>query len=257
MKTKGVLRIRFATWWALSACLSIWVSGCRPGAGDSTPVTVPDFAAATFTNPTQIDNPYLPYFPGTTWTYTSDAADGTERIVVEVLDDTRQVMGIMTRVVRDRVFLNDVLIEDTHDWFAQDDAGNVWYMGEEVDNYNYDDAGNLIDITHEGAWEAGKDVAGLGTIAKPGHVMKASPMPGEVYHQEYYPAEAEDMGEVLALDVPVTLRDGTNYTCLQTRDFTPLEPGVNEYKYYALGVGLVVEEVVGGTERVELVSVVP
>jgi hypothetical protein len=147
------------------------------------------------------------------------------------------------------------LIEDTRDWHALDDAGNVWYMGEAVDNYNYDDQGRLIDVTHEGAWEAGKDVANLGTIAQPGYIMKANPMPGEVYHQEFYRGEAEDMGEVAALNVSVTLANGMTYSCLQTRDFTPLEPDVNEYKYYAPAVGLVLEETVGGGERVELVSV--
>ena len=153
------------------------------------------------------------------------------------------------------MYLDEVLIEDTHDWYAQDDDGNVWYMGEEVDNYNYDDEGGLIDITNEGAWEAGLDVVGLGTIAKPGYVMKASPTPGDIYHQEYYEGEAEDMAEVIALDVSVTLSDGTAYSCLQARDFTPLEPEVNEYKYYAPGVGVVLEEVVGEDERVELISV--
>ena len=175
--------------------------------------------------------------------------------MVEVLDETRDVMGITCRVIRDRVYLDDVLIEDTHDWYAQDDEGNVWYMGEEVDDHNYDDEGNLIDITHGGAWEAGLDVVGAGVTAKPGYVMKASPAPGDIYHQEYYAGEAEDMGEVVALDVPVTLSDGTVYTCLQTRDFTPLEPDVNEHKYYASGVGVVLEEVVDGDERVELISV--
>jgi hypothetical protein len=166
-------------------------------------------------------------------------------------------MGVTCRVVRDQVFLDNDPIEDTRDWFAQDDDGNVWYMGEDVDNYNYDDEGELIDVTHEGAWETGRDVAGTGTIASPGHQMKASPAPGQTYHQEYYEGEAEDMGEVVALNVPVTLGDGSSYTCLQTRDFTPLEPDVNEYKYYAPGIGLVLEEVVGGDERVELVSLDP
>jgi hypothetical protein len=85
--------------------------------------------------------------------------------------------------------------------------------------------------------------------------MKASPTPGDTYHQEFYEGEAEDMGEVVALEVPVTLGDGTSYSCLQTRDFNPLEPDVNEYKYYAPGVGVVLEEEAGGGERVELVSI--
>ncbi len=242
----------------LISSLLVMGVGCPLVPGDGTgqvPDTVPHFDAADFTSPAQIDNVYFPQIPGTTRTYQVETEDGTERIVVEVLDDTRVVMGITCRVVRDRVFLDDVLIEDTHDWFAQDDDGNVWYMGEEVDNYNYDDAGSLIDTTHEGSWEAGLDVAGLGIIAWPGYAMKASPVPGDVYHQEYYASEAEDMGEVVALDVPVMLGDGVTYTCLQTRDFTPLEPDVSEYKYYAPDIGVVLEELIDGDERVELISV--
>lgn len=240
------------------ASLLVTGVGCplAPGGGTiQVPDTVPDFNAASFTNPTRIGNTYLPLVVGTTRIYEAETGDGTERIVVEVLDETRVVSGVTCRVVRDRVFVADVLIEDTHDWFAQDDEGNVWYMGEEVDNYEYDDEGNIVEINHEGAREAGLDVAGLGTTARPGYVMKASPAPGDVYHQEYYKGEAEDMGEVIALGVEVTLGDGTTYTCVQTRDYTPLEPDVNEYKYYAPGVGVVLEEVVDGDERLELISV--
>lgn len=216
------------------------------------PDTVPDFDPASFTNPSQIDNPFFPLVPGTTRAYLSETEDGAETIIVEVLNETREVAGVTSRVVRDRVFLDGLLVEDTHDWYAQDDDGNVWYLGEEVDDYEYDDEDELVEITHEGAWEAGEDVAGTGTIARPGYQMKADPSPGDLYHQEYYPGEAEDMGEVLALDAPVTLSDGAAYTCLQTRDFTPLEPDVNEHKFYASGVGVVLEEKVGEDEKAEL-----
>jgi hypothetical protein len=226
-----------------------------PCTNNASPSTVPGFSAAKFTNPTRIDNQYFPLVPGATRSYMSETEDGVETSVVEVLDETREVMGVTCRVVRDRVSLDGVLIEDTHDRYAQDDDGNVWYMGEEVDNYNYDDEGTLVDITHEGAWEAGQDPAGVGAVAKPGYLMKASPVPGDTYHQEYYKGMAEDMGEVIALNVSVMLGDGTSYVCLQTRDFTPLEPDVNEYKYYAPGVGVVLEESVAGGERVELVDI--
>ncbi|MCG3131212.1 MAG: hypothetical protein FLDDKLPJ_01990 [Phycisphaerae bacterium] len=238
----------------------VLVAGCTSSnplpAGD-VPDTVPDFASASFRNPTQIDNPYLSFPVGATWTYAVETGEGAERIVVEVLDKTRVVNGVACRVVRDRVFLDDVLLEDTHDWFAQDDDGNVWYMGEEVDNYTYDRQGNLIDVTHEGAWEAGKDVAGTGEIALPGYVMPADPSPGDVYNQEYYPGEAEDRGEVVALGVEITLSDGTTYACLQTLDTNPLDGGAGEFKYYAEGVGLVAEEPADGGERVELVEATP
>jgi len=227
------------------------------GRGGAVPDTVPDFSAATFTNSTRIDHPFFPLAVGTTWTYTGETDEGTERTIVEVLDRTREVMGVTCRVVRDQVFLDDVLIEDTDDWFAQDDAGNVWYLGEAVDNYNYDAAGELIDITHEGAWEAGRDTAGVGVAALPGFQMKAAPAVGDIYNQEYYPGEAEDMGEVVELGAEVTLADGTTYTCLKTRDTNPLETGSGEFKYYAPDVGLVAEEKVDGSERAALVSVEP
>lgn len=79
-------------------------------------------------------------------------------------------------------------------------------------------------------------------------------MPGDVYNQEYYRGEAEDMGEVVALNVSITLSNGTTYSCLQIRDFTPLEPSANEYKYYAPGIGVIVEQAVGSEERVELIG---
>ena len=251
---------------ALGAGMTVMGIGCGllPGQGPTPPPqdgtvpdTVPDFAAARFTNPTEIDNPLFPLAPGTTWTYLGETADGTERTVVEVLDETREVDGVTVRVVRDRVFLDDVLVEDTHDFYSQDDDRNVWYMGEETDDYSYDSNGELVDISHQGSWEAGLDVANLGAIARPGYQMKVSPSPGDAYHQEYYAGEAEDRGEVVALDVPVTLTDGTTYTCVQIRDINRFNPGGDEYKYYAPSVGLVVEEPVEGTERVELVSVEP
>lgn len=174
--------------------------------------------------------------------------------MVEVLSETRVVAGVSCRIVRDRVYVDDVLIEDTHDFYAQDDAGNVWYMGEEVDDYVYDDAGNLLEIAHEGAWETGKDVAGVGSIAQPGYLMLANPKVGDVYHQEYYPGEAEDMGQVVAVGVTVTLADGRAITCVKTRDFSSADPTVDGLKYYAPGIGVVLEEAIDGSERVELVS---
>jgi hypothetical protein len=244
----------------LLAGLAIVTAGRSSGPqnpNDNTPVTVPDFAVAAFSDPSTIDNPQLPFAPGTTWTYEGETEDGTERVVVEALDETRMVRGISCRVVRDRAFLDNVLVEDTHDFFAQDDAGNVWYMGEEVDNYAYGTNGALLEITHEGAWEAGKDVAGVGKIAQPGFAMKVSPQLGDVYHQEYYLGEAEDIAEVVALDVQVNLSDGASHTCLQTRDFSSLDPQANERKYYAPNLGLVLEETVGSAARLELISVEP
>ena len=227
----------------------------RQGAG-----RVPDFGAADFTDPTTVDNPYFPLQPGTTWTYTAETEDGVETTVVEVLDETQVVNGVECRVVRDRVYLGDglpldtedLLIEDTHDWYAQDDAGNVWYMGEDVVNYEYDDAGNVVGADSEGSWEAGVDGA------EPGYLMLATPAAGTSYYQEYYEDEAEDMAYVVATGVTVELEDGTVYEdCVQTLDWNPLEPDVMEYKWYAPGVGVVKEEALTADEVVELTEVTP
>ena len=175
---------------------------------------VPDFEAAGFTNPTTIDNTYLPLIPGTTLTYEAETEDGVETIITEVLNTTRVVDGVECVVFNDQVFLDGLLIEDTNDWFAQDDEGNVWYMGEEVTNYEYDDDDNLIGTDHDGAWEAGVD------DALPGIVMWADPEAGVSYYQEYYEDEAEDMGMVVALGVRVELENGTTYEKL------PADPGL-------------------------------
>ncbi len=116
-------------------------------------------------------------------------------------------MGVNTIVVWDRVWLNDELIEDTKDWYAQDKYGNVWYFGE--DSKEYED-GKVVST--EGSWEAGVD------NAKPGIIMKANPVIGESYRQEYYKGEAEDMADVVALGVKVKVKYGSFSDCLQTRD---------------------------------------
>ena len=225
----------------------------KKGTFEPGPASIPDFGAATFSNPSLVDNPYLSFLAGNSWTYEVETDEGLERIDVDVLAGTRTVMGIECAVVQDRVVLDGVLIEDTHDWYAQDDDGNVWYMGEDVDNYEYDDEGNLLEVNHDGAWEAGLDPAGTGSVALPGYNMLAAPVAGQGYHQEYYEDEATDMGFVVATDVTVELEDGTVFEgCVQILDWNPLEPDGLEYKYFAPGVGLVLEEVLHDDERVEL-----
>ncbi len=224
------------------------LTGCNGNSSSSSDDPAePEFDQAAFTNSTQIDNTYLPLNPGTSQVYQVETEDGVENIVVEVLEETKVVAGVTCVVVRDRVFLDELLIEDTHDWFAQDDDGNVWYMGEDVINYEYDDDDNVIDTDNEGAWEAGVD----GAVA--GIIMKAVLTVGDTYQQEFYEGEAEDMGEIVATDVQVQLEDGSTWNnCLQTLEWDPLEPDDDEYKYYAPDEGLIKEEVVDGDETLEL-----
>jgi hypothetical protein len=194
-----------------------------------------------------VDNPFRPLLPGARWVYEARTGDGeVEKIVVEVLDERRTVMGVSTIVVHDVVSIGGEVIEDTYDWFAQDSAGNVWYFGE--DTTAYDDAGAA---SHEGAWEAGVNGA------LPGIVMLAEPaVTGVGYRQEYLPGEAEDMGQVIAVSGSASTPFGDFDDVIQTRDWTPLEPDVVEQKTYARGVGFVVETKNDG-EIVELVEHAP
>lgn len=179
-----------------------------------------------------IDNTYFPRIPGARYIYEGQTAEGLERIEIEVLAEPREVMGVPTTVVRDTVYLDGVLVEDTFDWFAQDGDGNVWYFGEEVANYE-----NGVLADHDGSWEAGVDGA------LPGIVMYADPAThvGETFRQEYYAGEAEDMAKVLSTTEQITVPFGSFENVVQTEDWTPLEPGLREQKYYAPGVGVIKE----------------
>lgn len=137
-----------------------------------------------------VNNPYFTLTPGTTYRYRTkgEGFEVNEVAVVTVTDQTKKVMGVTTRVVWDRVWLNGNLIEETYDWYAQDKKGNVWYFGEDSTEYGKNWS------SKSGSWEAGVDGA------KPGIVMQSDPHPGQPYRQEYRKGKAEDMGQVLSLD---------------------------------------------------------
>lgn len=226
----------------------------------------PDFEGVTFLNPADIDignaNPYFPLVRGNQWIYESE--DGLEEIVVTVEVETKMIKypadseegdseeyvddsgrEIECIVVRDVVSEDGETVEDTLDWYAQDEYGNIWYMGEISKNY---EDGELVDV--EGSWKAGED------SAKPGIVMYADPQVGEFYRQEFALGDAEDMGAVESRDeVVIQLGKETfDKDVLETRDFTPIEPGVLEYKYYVPDIGLVLEVDDETGEQVELVE---
>jgi len=202
----------------------------------------PRIDPAAFT--TAVVNPYRPLRPGTRWVYEGKTEDGLERKVVEVTDDTRVVMGVRCLVVRDVVTLDGQLYEDTVDWFAQDRDGAVWNFGEETRKKTDDGS-----FTLAGSWEAGVNGA------LPGIVMPARPASGETFRQEYLPGEAEDMGRILRVDDARRVRFGSFLGVVVIRDWSPLDPGAVEHKYYAPGIGLIREEAVeGDSYEMELVE---
>jgi hypothetical protein len=198
---------------------------------------------ANFT--TEIDNLYWPMKPGSHWVYRETDAEGdVQRNDVTVTNRTKRIMGIEAVVVHDVVRLGGRVTENTFDWYAQDADGNLWYLGEDTKEY---ENGKLK--TTEGSWEAGVDGA-LGGIIVPAH-----PEPGLSYREEYYKGHAEDGAENLSLNAHAKVPYGTFDHVLQTRNFSPLEPNLVEEKFYARGVGVVLEITVsGGSDRAELVS---
>ena len=194
----------------------------------------------------QVTNEFFPLVPGTTYSYEGETDEGTETVIVEVLDETTTIMGISATVVRDRVLLDGELIEDTFDWFAQQNTGDVWYLGE---NSKEIEDGEVVST--EGSWEAGVDGA------KAGIIMWGDPAAhlGEEYRQEFYEGVAEDVATVIGLNEAVQVPYGSFTGCIRTEDRNPLEPGTEEHKFYCPGVGQVLEEPASGGERTELIEV--
>ena len=237
MKNKPILILVLIVIIIVVIALGVIVVNLILAKGDEVEVSVDDFVA-------KVNNKYFPLTPGIRYIYKGETEEGIERTEVYVTEQTKKVMGVNTVVVWDRVWLNDELIEDTKDWYAQDKFGNVWYFGE--------DSKELIDgkiVNREGSWQAGVDGA------EPGIIMEADPKVGDVYQQEYYKGEAEDMGEVVNLGVKIKVKYGSFENCLQTLDWSPLEKDSEEYKYYCPGIGMVYEVGLEDGEGAQLIDV--
>ncbi len=232
---------RFPTLFATLAAVATAAPGCD--AGPTGPSYDPQLPTAWVA---AVSNAYFPLVAGTTYQYEAQTADGLETITVEVLPGTRLVNGVVATVVRDRVYLDGVLIEDTYDWYAQDDAGNVWYLGEDAKEYE-----NGQVVSTAGSWEWGVDGA------LPGIIMWADPAAhvGEEYRQEFYRGEAEDWGKVVATGQSVAVPYGSFTGCFKIEEWNALEPGPRDHKYYCTQVGTALEVAGGSGERVELISV--
>jgi hypothetical protein len=183
-----------------------------------------------------VDNPWFPLIPGTIFTNTG-TKDGKKAVdVFEVTNSTKVLAGVTCVVVRDRLTLDGMLEERTLDYYAQDLAGNVWYFGE--DTAELDRSGKVLNT--DGSWHAGVDGAG------PGVYMEATPMAGREFPQEVYPGQAEDHFRVTDRSASVVVQFGSFTDVLVTEEWTPLEPGVLDNKFYVRGIGQVREVTVKG-----------
>ena len=210
----------------------------NPAALDEGQPYSPVVDPANFRDP--IANDYFPLDPGLVTIFEG----GDEHVEVTVTDDTKVIMGVTTHVVTDQVFVAGELQEDTIDWYAADNFGNVWYFGEQTAEYE-----NGKVTSTAGSWEAGVDGA------QPGIVMLADPEAGDRYRQEFYAGEAEDLAEVTAVTGSVKTPAGSwsGSDVLVTEEWTLLEPDVRERKTYVRGVGVVeIRTIKGGKELTTL-----
>jgi hypothetical protein len=192
----------------------------------------------------QIDNQYWPMAPGTKWVSRElDKKGNAQKVTVKVTKRTKEILGINATVVHDVVSDHGELIENTFDWYAQDVCGNIWYLGENTKEYENGEV-----VSTEGSWEAGVDGAYAGVI------VPADPQVGLSYRQEYYAGQAEDRAAILSLDEQVQVPYAHFTDVLLTKEFTPLEPKVLEYKFYVKGIGPTLALTVsGGAGREELI----
>ena len=254
MKARAIKRAGAAL--AGIAILLPALAGCGSSGGDESTAaaqsgtnTFPQASEPANLNPadftTQVDNAYFPLPVGARWVVRVTDPEGLEqRQVITVTDQTKRIAnGVEARVVHDVVHEGGKPVEVTDDWYAQDSEGNVWYFGEDTVSYESGKA------DRSGSFEAGVNGGDAGVI------MLAHPEVGMTYREEYYAGHAEDRSKVLSLDEQAEVPFGHFTDVLLTKDYTPLEPDVLEYKLYAKGIGQVLAQTVsGGSEREELVS---
>lgn len=237
---------------------------------------------ATFIlDPTFINtyNSYWPLHIGATYGYQAITEDECEFNKMTVTPDTyvievKENVFVNTRVVRDQEWVTELdddgncdltsaeLLEDTLDFYALDDDGNIWYFGEDTLAKEENDEG-VCSIVSDGSWEAGKPKNDPEVEpATAGIIMLDEPASGQRYQQEYLEDEAEDWAAVLRLNATVSITEGDYTNCLMTKEWTPLEPGEIEHKYYCLNPaangyspGLVfIEELKAKTVKVEFIG---
>ncbi len=223
---------------ALALVLATSAAGADVASGRTAGVDPADFT-------TRIDNPYWPMRQGSRWIYRETDSEGArQRVVVTVTRRTKLIAnGVRARIVRDVVTEKGVPVEVTNDYYAQDRAGNIWYLGEATTEYE-----NGKPTSTAGSFEAGVDGAQAGII------MPARPHVGQTYREEFYKGHAEDKARIVSLREQAEVPFGHFTHVLMTRNINPLEPKSVEFKFYARGVGPVLAVgVSGGSDREELV----
>ncbi len=172
-------------------------------------------------------NPYFILEPGYRRIYKHEAVT----LTVTVLDETKAVDGVTTRVVEEREEEDGQPLEISRNYLAIDKSTNdVYYFGEEVDMYK---DGKIVG--HEGGWLSGVKGAHFG-LAMPGTIKV-----GDKFYEEVAPDVAMDRAEIAKVDEKLITPAGTYEKCLCIEETSPLEKGVCR-KYYAPGIGMVKDD---------------
>lgn len=170
-------------------------------------------------------NPYFVLEPG----YQLILEDDDEQLIITVLNETKKVDGVETRVVEERESKGGKLVEVSRNFFAISRRTNtVFYFGEEVDIYK---EGKIV--AHEGAWLSGEKGARFGVM------MPGLPLLRARFYQEIAPDVAMDRAEVESVTATLKTPAGEFKNCLKILETTPLEPDAREHKHYAPGIGLI------------------
>jgi len=185
------------------------------------------FRVATTNLASSGSNPYFVLEPG----YRLHFKHADETLTVSVLDETKLVDGVETRVVEEREEKHGQLTEVSRNYFAIDrTTGDVYYFGEDSDEYRH---GRVV--SREGSWLAGEDGARFGLM------MPGTAKVGARFYQELAPNVAMDRAEIVAVDSEVSVPAGTFTSCVQVKETSPLENGSSR-KIYAPGVGLIQDD---------------
>ena len=170
-------------------------------------------------------NTYFILEPG----HTLGLRGGNDELIITVLNETKQVDGVETRVVEERHTKGGKLVEVARNYFAINKRTNdVYYFGEDVDNYK---DGKVIN--HDGTWHSGVNGAKFGLM------MPGRPSVNMRYYQEVSPKVAMDRARIISVTEKLKTKAGTFTNVLKVEETTPLEPSVTDYKYYAPGIGMV------------------
>ena len=177
------------------------------------------------------ENEYFILKPGYQLILEGKEGKDSSRLVITVLNETKKIGNVETRIVEERETVNGVIEEVSRNYFAFcQQTGSIYYFGEDVDNYKNGKLEN-----HSGSWLAE-------TVNNAGLAMPGLTLVGARYYQEIAKGIAMDRAEIISKTDSMKTPAGVFNNVLKTLETTPLEPKEKEYKYYAPGIGLIADE---------------